>query len=113
MIARHAPSTQSLSRALPAAARLSATPAAATPIQQKKTFATVQEGTPKRTHFGGLRDEDRIFTNLYGHHGADLASAKKYGHWHKTKEIVLKGHDWVRTSSEMSNRTERRANVAF
>lgn len=20
----------------------------------------------------------------------------KYGDWHKTKEIILKGHDWVR-----------------
>ena len=50
---------------------------------------------PKRTKFGGLKDQDRIFQNLYGHHGADLKSAKKYGDWHKTKEILLKGHDWV------------------
>jgi hypothetical protein len=50
---------------------------------------------PKRTHFGGLKDQDRIFQNLYGHHGADLKSAKKYGDWYKTKEILLKGHDWV------------------
>jgi NADH dehydrogenase (ubiquinone) flavoprotein 1 len=42
-----------------------------------------------------LKDQDRIFTNLYGHHGTDLKSAKKYGDWHKTKEIVLKGHDWL------------------
>jgi NADH dehydrogenase (ubiquinone) flavoprotein 1 len=32
---------------------------------------------------------------LYGHHGADLKSAQKYGDWHKTKEILLKGHEWV------------------
>ena len=51
---------------------------------------------PKRTKFGGLKDQDRIFQNLYGHHGADLKSAQKYGDWHKTKEIILKGHDWVR-----------------
>lgn len=57
-------------------------------------MATVQEGTPKRVH-GGLRDQDRIFQNLYGHHGADLKSAMKYGDWYKTKEIILKGHDWV------------------
>jgi len=49
---------------------------------------------PKRV-YGGLKDQDRIFQNLYGHHGADLKSAKKYGDWHKTKEIILKGHDWV------------------
>ena len=30
-----------------------------------------------------------------GHHGTDLKSAKKYGDWHKTKEILDKGHDWL------------------
>ena len=54
----------------------------------------MQDGTPKRT-YGGLKDQDRIFQNLYGHHGADLKSAMKYGDWHKTKEIILKGHDWI------------------
>ncbi len=61
----------------------------------RRSFATVQDGTPKRV-YGGLKDQDRIFQNLYGHHGADLKSAQKYGDWHKTKEILLKGHDWVR-----------------
>lgn len=65
--------------------------------QQRRTLATVQDAPPpKRTHFGGLQDQDRIFQNLYGGHGADLKSAMKYGDWHKTKEIILKGHDWVR-----------------
>ena len=64
---------------------------------QKRRLATVQDGPPpKKTHFGGLKDQDRIFQNLYGHHGADLKSAIKYGDWYKTKEILLKGHDWVR-----------------
>ncbi len=57
-------------------------------------LATVQDGTPKRT-YGGLKDQDRIFQNLYGRYPADLASAKKMGDWHKTKEIILKGHDWI------------------
>jgi NADH dehydrogenase (ubiquinone) flavoprotein 1 len=61
---------------------------------QQRTFATVQEGTPQRK-YGGLKDQDRIFQNLYGHHGADLKSAQKYGDWYKTKEILLKGHDWI------------------
>jgi hypothetical protein len=43
----------------------------------------------------GRAQEDRIFQNLYGHHGADLKSAQKYGDWHKTKEILLKGHEWI------------------
>ena len=66
--------------------------------QQSRGLATVQDAPaqpPKRTHFGGLKDQDRIFQNLYGHHGADLKSAMKYGDWYKTKEIILKGHDWV------------------
>lgn len=61
---------------------------------QTRTFATVQDGAPKRT-YGGLKDQDRIFQNLYGRYPADLKSAKKLGDWHKTKEILLKGHDWI------------------
>lgn len=57
-------------------------------------LATVQDGAPKRT-YGGLRDQDRIFQNLYGRYPVDLKSAKRMGDWHKTKEIILKGHDWI------------------
>jgi hypothetical protein len=98
MLARHAPALSTLSaaahRALPAASaatRLSTAPKSRT---QKRGLATVQDTPPKRT-YGGLKDQDRIFQNLYGHHGADLKSAQKYGDWHKTKEILLKGHEWV------------------
>ncbi|KAB8239370.1 NADH dehydrogenase [ubiquinone] flavoprotein 1, mitochondrial [Aspergillus alliaceus] len=63
--------------------------------QAARTFATVQDNAPPVRHHGGLQDQDRIFTNLYGHHGADLKSAMKYGDWHRTKDIVLKGHDWL------------------
>jgi len=64
--------------------------------RQRRALATVQDAPPpKRTHFGGLQDQDRIFQNLYGGHGADLKSAMKHGDWYKTKEIILKGHDWV------------------
>jgi len=65
------------------------------PLYTARTFATVQDGTPPVRHYGGLKDQDRIFTNLYGHHGADLKSAMKYGDWHRTKDIMLKGPDWV------------------
>ena len=84
------------SRVLPAAGVASRVPAAAA-AQQTRSLATVQDAPPppKKTKWGGLSDQDRIFTNLYGHHGADLKSAKKYGDWHKTKEILLKGDDWV------------------
>jgi hypothetical protein len=97
MLARHAPAPSTLTaaahRALPAASaatRLSTAPKSRT---QKRNLATVQDA-PKRT-YGGLKDQDRIFQNLYGHHGADLKSAQKYGDWHKTKEILLKGHEWI------------------
>jgi NADH dehydrogenase (ubiquinone) flavoprotein 1 len=98
MLVRHVPASSTLSavshRALPAASRLST---ATTPTRpQRRSLATVQDAAPKRV-YGGLKDQDRIFQNLYGHHGADLKSAMKYGDWHKTKEIILKGHEWVCT----------------
>lgn len=98
MISRHAPSPQTLNvlshRVLPSAVAASRLPSTFTQ-HQSRGLATVQDGTPKRTTFGGLKDQDRIFQNLYGHHGTDLKSAQKYGDWYKTKEILLKGHDWV------------------
>ena len=42
-----------------------------------------------------LRDEDRIFTNIYGFHGADLAAAKTRGDWDNTADLIKKGRDWV------------------
>lgn len=45
--------------------------------------------------YGNLKDQDRIFTNLYGRHDWRLQGALKRGDWYKTKEIVLKGHDWI------------------
>ena len=44
-----------------------------------------------RTTFGGLKDQDRIFTNLYGRYDWKLKGAMQRGDWYKTKEIVLKG----------------------
>lgn len=76
-----AASAKALSRALPS-------------TYGARTFATVQDGAPKRT-YGGLKDQDRIFQNLYSRYPPDLKHAKKMGDWHKTKEILLKGHDWI------------------
>jgi NADH-quinone oxidoreductase subunit F len=42
-----------------------------------------------------LRDEDRIFTNLYGIHDAGLAGAKQRGDWSGTKDLILKGRSWL------------------
>lgn len=55
-------------------------------------------GTPPKqtkTKFGPLKDQDRIFTNLYGRHDFKLKGAMTRGDWYKTKEILLKGSEWI------------------
>ena len=42
-----------------------------------------------------LKDEDRIFTNLYGWDDPGLADAKKRGDWSNTAKILKLGHDEV------------------
>ena len=42
-----------------------------------------------------LKDQDRIFTNLFGWAGWDLKSAQARGDWDGTKDIILKGRDWI------------------
>ncbi|KAI8587816.1 hypothetical protein BDZ88DRAFT_423878 [Geranomyces variabilis] len=61
---------------------------------QRATLATAAPDTSSRT-YGGLSDQDRIFTNLYGKHDFRLAGALKRGDWYKTKEIILKGDTWI------------------
>jgi NADH-quinone oxidoreductase subunit F len=42
-----------------------------------------------------LKDNDRIFTNLYGMHDRSLRGAQKRGHWDGTANIIKKGRDWI------------------
>ncbi|WP_339817188.1 NADH-quinone oxidoreductase subunit NuoF [uncultured Paracoccus sp.] len=42
-----------------------------------------------------LKDQDRIFTNLYGMGDRSLAGAKKRGHWDGTGEIIGRGRDKI------------------
>jgi NADH-quinone oxidoreductase subunit F len=42
-----------------------------------------------------LSDKDRIFTNLYGQHDWRLAVARLRGDWSGTRELILKGRDWI------------------
>ncbi|HEX3863604.1 MAG TPA: NADH-quinone oxidoreductase subunit NuoF [Stellaceae bacterium] len=42
-----------------------------------------------------LADRDRVFTNLYGEHDWHLPGARRRGDWSGTKEIILKGRDWI------------------
>ncbi|KAL1836499.1 hypothetical protein VTJ49DRAFT_5073 [Mycothermus thermophilus] len=101
MLSRTAAPTKASARAISGAvSRTTTTTAAAatsTSSQCRRTFATVQDAQNAATvrTYGGLRDQDRIFQNLYGRYPPDLKHAKKMGDWHKTKEIILKGHDWI------------------
>ena len=45
--------------------------------------------------YGGLKDQDRIFTNLYGEQDWRLKDAEKRGDWHRTKELMWMGPDWI------------------
>ena len=42
-----------------------------------------------------LKDQDRIFQNLYNDLGPDLISSQKRGDWVNTKELTDKGRDWI------------------
>ena len=42
-----------------------------------------------------LKDKDRIFTNIYGHHDAYLAGAQSRGDWDDTKALLGRGRDTI------------------
>ena len=42
-----------------------------------------------------LKDQDRIFTNIYGLKDKSLKGAMARGHWDGTKELLEKGRDWI------------------
>ncbi|MDQ0316285.1 NADH-quinone oxidoreductase subunit NuoF [Amorphus orientalis] len=50
-----------------------------------------------------LADKDRIFTNLYGFHDWGLEGARKRGQWHRTKEFVDNGREWIVEQMKASN----------
>ena len=42
-----------------------------------------------------LADKDRIFTNLYGQDDWRLDGARHRGDWDGTRDLILKGRDWI------------------
>jgi NADH-quinone oxidoreductase subunit F len=42
-----------------------------------------------------LADKDRIFTNLYGQDDWRLDGARRRGDWDGTRDLILKGRDWI------------------
>jgi len=71
----------------------------ATAAKPAETAKTATQATPppppEKRSYGGLKDKDRIFTNLYGEHDPFLPGAYKRGDWYKTKQILNKGVDWI------------------
>ena len=67
--------------------------------QKTKAFYSVisptSPGNLSPKTIGNLKDEDRIFTNLYGRHDFSLKGALSRGDYYKTKEIILKGPEWI------------------
>lgn len=54
--------------------------------------------TSPQTHtqvYGGLKDQDRIFTNIYGQKDVGIKGAMKRGDWHRTKDLLGLGRDWI------------------
>jgi len=45
--------------------------------------------------YGGISDQDRIFTNLYKDGDPFIKGAERRGDWHQTKEILSMGPDWI------------------
>ena len=63
-----------------------------------------------------LKDEDRIFQNLYNDRGSDVESSKKRGDWTNTKDLIEKGRDWIINevkASELKRQRGRRISNWF
>jgi NADH dehydrogenase (ubiquinone) flavoprotein 1 len=74
--------------------RHAAAAAAAPPSEQPGKEAWRVSAYASGSH-GGLPDADRIFTNLYSDGDFRLEGARKRGDWHRTKDLVQKGRDWI------------------
>ncbi|TFK22006.1 NADH-ubiquinone oxidoreductase 51 kDa subunit [Coprinopsis marcescibilis] len=92
MLRASSSSSKTLLRATSAASTV-ARPFRAKLRNPSRSLATVAD-TPVR-RYGGLKDQDRIFTNAYLRHDHGLKGALSRGDWHRTKDILLKGDSWI------------------
>ncbi|WFD31658.1 hypothetical protein MSPP1_002697 [Malassezia sp. CBS 17886] len=46
-------------------------------------------------YYGDLKDQDRIFQNLYGQHDFRLKGALARGDWYRTRDILDRGHEFI------------------
>ena len=49
-----------------------------------------------------LKEEDKIFTNLYNQHGWTIQDSFKRKDWFNTREIISKGKDWIINEIKLS-----------
>ena len=42
-----------------------------------------------------LKEQDKIFTNLYGYESSGLEASKKRGDWNETKKFLDQGAEWL------------------
>jgi NADH dehydrogenase (ubiquinone) flavoprotein 1 len=85
-----------VSRTLAALTKIEPTPirSVASTLPTRALSTDAEEEREERVH-GGLADSERIFTNLYGRHGASLPEAQQRGDWYRTKELLSMGPDWI------------------
>ena len=55
-----------------------------------------------------LKQEDRIFKNLYNDLGSSLNDSFKRDDWSNTKELISKGKEWIINEVKLSELRERR-----
>ena len=42
-----------------------------------------------------LKNEDKIFTNIYGANSSEISAAIRRGNWDSTKTLLSRGKDWI------------------
>ena len=60
----------------------------------KTTVARHEEPALTRI-YGGLQDQDRIFSNIYGEESWRIDAAMKRGDWFRTKDLLTMGPDGI------------------
>ena len=58
-----------------------------------------------------LKQEDRIFKNLYNDLGSSLNDSLKRDDWSNTKELISKGKEWIINEIKLSELREEEALV--
>ena len=51
-----------------------------------------------------LKNEDKIFTNIYGANSSEISAAIRRGNWDSTKTLLSRGKDWIIEELKASGR---------